>query len=108
MGMAFKESVQEDLDKVFLDLDIWGEEHQVNGVRIPIMLDNEELERINQIGVKVKDDIHQADVLFYAKESDLGFVGVNELLSLDDRDYFIYGAKKSVGLWKIILGRKRL
>lgn len=107
----FMDGVAEDLDAVFLDLDVFGEKHVVQGEEIIIMYDNEELERSNE---KRKEnefdsDVHKADVLFYAKESDLGSeLSVNSLLTIDGKRYFIYHARLVAGLWKIILGRKQL
>lgn len=110
----FMDGVTEDLDTVFLDLDVFGERHVVQGEEITILYDNEELERIKEKKEKKKenrfeDDVHKADVLFYARESDLGSeLSVNSLLSIDGKRYFIYQTRLVAGLWKIILGRKQL
>ena len=106
----FMDGVTEDLDTVFLDLDVFGERHVVQGEEITILYDNEELERIKEKKEnRFEDDVHKADVLFYARESDLGSeLSVNSLLSIDGKRYFIYQTRLVAGLWRIILGRKQL
>lgn len=106
----FMDGVTEDLDTVFLDLDVFGERHVVQGEEITILYDNEELERIKEKKENgFEDDVHKADVLFYARESDLGSeLSVNSLLSIDGKRYFIYQTRLVAGLWRIILGRKQL
>lgn len=106
----FMDGVTEDLDTVFLDLDVFGERHVVQGEEITILYDNEELERIKEKKEnRFEDDVHKADVLFYARESDLGSeLSVNSLLSVDGKRYFIYQTRLVAGLWRIILGRKQL
>lgn len=104
----FMEEVVDDLDAVFLDLDTFGSEHLVNGKAIPILFDSEELERVTKEG-KFRDDVHKGDVLFFAKEKDLGSeLHPGEMLSMDGRDRFIQSADLVEGLWRIVIGRKQL
>lgn len=107
---GFSEGVAVDLDTVFLDLDVFGEKHVVQGKEITVLYDEEELERIKEKKEnRFDDDVHKADVLFYAKESDLGSeLSANSLMQIDGKRYFIYQARLVAGLWKIILGRKQL
>lgn len=106
----FMDGVAEDLDTVFLDLDVFGEKHIVQGKEITILYDNEELERIREKKEnRFDDDVHKADVLFYAKESDLGSeLSANSLMTIDGKRFFIYQTRLVSGLWKIILGRRQL
>ncbi len=106
---GFTDEIMEDLNGVFLDLDTFGSEHKVNGNVICIMFDNTELERVSKKGNEFRDDIHQGDVLFFAKETDLGSeLHPGELMSLDGKDWFVHSAELEGGLWKIVLGRKQL
>lgn len=108
---AFMDGVAEDLDAVFLDLDAFGEMHIVKGREISILYDSAELERLKtrQKESAFNDDVHKAEVLFYAKERDIGpSVSVNTLLEIDGRRYFVYQARLVAGLWRILLGRRQL
>lgn len=66
--MGFKEMVQEDISRVFLNPCEFGEFHSIDGVEIPIVVDNDELKR-RQSGEELA--IEEATTLFYCRTCDL-------------------------------------
>lgn len=66
--MGFKEMVAADRESVFLNLDFFGEMHRVEGKRIPLMIDNDELKE-RQGGQDLA--VAESSTLFYARAEDL-------------------------------------
>jgi hypothetical protein len=120
--MTFKESIESDLD-VFLDPDIFGELHNVNGKDIVIVISNhhrstEEAETATtRTGIvkssgstrKMNDRTAMEDVTIHGKTSDLGNMAtVGAKISIDGEKYIIRSAKDSMGMSSISLGRLRI
>ena len=106
---TFMEDVLSDIDEVFLDPDTFGSEHVVNGKTVTIMFDYEQLEEIQKNRGEFRDDVHKGDVLFFAREADLGSaISVNELMELDGKERFVQMATLTEGLWRIVLGRSQV
>ncbi|MCI8337948.1 MAG: hypothetical protein HFH62_04570 [Lachnospiraceae bacterium] len=106
---SLKEDMAEDLDNVFLDFEEFADLHEVNGEEIPIVMDEEKMERIRRLQGDIQDGVYQGEVFFFAREKDLGSdVRVNALFTLDGREKFVHSAKLAGGLWNIVLGRRRL
>lgn len=112
MTEEFKRSLEEDIEGVFLNIDEFGEAHVVNGKEITILFDEIELERVKgalQSGSDLAEDVHRADILFFAKQSDLPKrIQTNSVMEIDGRKWFVYQAKIVSGLWRILLGRSQL
>jgi len=66
--MGFKDMVAADRGSVFLNLDFFGEMHRVEGKRIPLMIDNDELKE-RQGGQDLA--VAESSTLFYARAEDL-------------------------------------
>ncbi len=66
--MGFKDMVAADRESVFLNLNFFGEMHRVEGKRIPIMIDNDELKE-RQGGQDLA--VAESATLFYARAEDL-------------------------------------
>ncbi len=105
---SFKDDMAEDLDATFMDLEEFAELHEVNGREIPIMFDEERLEKIRRLQGDIRDDVFQGEVFFFALERDLGSIRVNELVTLDGKEKFVHSAELKEGLWSIVLGRRQL
>lgn len=106
---SLKEDMAEDLDSVFLDFEEFADLHEVNGKEIPILLDEEKMERIRRLQGDIQDGVYQDEIFFFARERDLGpDIRVNALFTLDGREKFVHSAKLTEGLWSIVLGRRRL
>lgn len=66
--MGFKELVEADYSKVFLDVSVFGELYCIEGNEIPIVLDTEEL-KVRQNGQDLA--VAESNTLFYARTQDL-------------------------------------
>jgi len=106
---SFKDDMAGDLDDTFMDIEEFADLHEVNGREIPIMFDDERLEKIRKFRGDIRDDVFQGEVFFFALERDLGCsLQVNELITLDGKEKFVHSAELKEGLWSIVLGRRQL
>lgn len=105
---SFKDDMAQDLDDTFMDFEEFADLHEVNGSQIPIMFDEERLEKIRKSRGEFRDDVFQGEVFFFARERDLGSIRVNELITLDGKEKFVHSAELKEGLWSIVLGRRQL
>ena len=46
--MGFKEQLQKDLDSVFFNLDEFAEIHRVEGKKIPVVVDSDQLNKLKK------------------------------------------------------------
>lgn len=103
------EDMVDDLDGIFLDFEEFADLHEVNGKEIPILLDEEKMEKMQRFRGEIQDGVYQDEVFFFAREKDLGAeVRVNGFFTLDGREKFVHSAKLTEGLWSIVLGRRRV
>lgn len=99
--MSFKDIISKDIDKVFFNVDEFGEFHQINKQNIKIIIDNETLKERN---AKEYDGILQADLLYYIKKEDLiKKPKSGEVQLIDDEIYTIFDVKHDLGVYEIIL-----
>lgn len=104
----FEKMLSDDIGIVFLNVDEFGEVHNINGKRIPILYDEMELERVKNRS-EFDEDVQSADILFFAKPSDLPEkIQSNSVMNIDNKKWFVKQAKMVSGLWRILLGRGQL
>lgn len=102
--MSFKDIVQEDRKRVFLNLDEFGDTHTIDGKEMTVIVDNNEmLEREKRY--KVHDDgIFIRQVLIYVLEEDFGpLPAIGRLLKLDNKPFRITDAINEDGIYSISL-----
>lgn len=101
---AFKNMVQEDIKDVFLDFDIFGENHRLNGKKTVVIVDeNELIDRASQ--QKDEDrELHNRRLLFYVAGEDFGKLPIpGKILNFDGRNYLITDAVDESGIYSISL-----
>ena len=97
----FKMMVEKDIQEVFLNIDFFGEIHNVEGNDISIILDDEQLKE-KQGGQDMA--IAASSVLMYAYVSDLpGRLPAGELLNIDGREFVIDDWSEDMGIAIIAL-----
>jgi hypothetical protein len=102
--MTFKETLNGDLD-VFFNLEEFAEQHIVDGIEIPIIIDEDGLEELKNLRDVNYDGIYKAVLLFYVKKSDIGGKpAINALMEMDDKTYQVIGTSSNDDVIKIILG----
>lgn len=103
--MNFKEQLLNDLDSVFLDLDEFAEVHRVEGKKITVVMDNDQLNKLKQgqlLGTV------EADVLIMGRESDFpANLEPGRLLNVDGRELIVDSSSKNMGLVEIALRQNR-
>jgi hypothetical protein len=101
----FKEQINADLSSVFINEDEFGSVHNIDGVDMLIVLDNDELERRKQS--KINDytgGVYGGDLLFYALEDEFGEKSaVGDLISFDEEDYRVTDFSSDMGMYTVTL-----
>ncbi len=101
---AFKEMVQEDIKNIFLDFDMFGKMHNLNGKKVLVIVDEFELVEREK---RIRDDemgLHNRQLLFYVSAEDFGKLpSPGRVLSFDGRQYMITDATDEEGIYSISL-----
>ena len=92
--------VEQDIYGIFLDIDYFGEIHSVEGVEIPIVIDDNVLKE-RQGGQDLA--VANSTVLLYAHSCDIKRKPVGELLNIDGREYIIDDWMEDMGVATITL-----
>lgn len=103
--MGFKEQIINDLDAVFLNLDEFAEIHRVEGKKIPVVVDNDKLEKLKKGQIL---GLVEADMLLMGRESDFPEdLNPGRLLNVDGREMIIANSGKDMGLVEVALSQNR-
>jgi hypothetical protein len=71
--MTFKDVAKADIDNVFVDTDVFFDEHLVDGKSMRVLIDNNELiERQQKVGLEAEDGVYRAKLLVYIPADDYG------------------------------------
>lgn len=68
----FQDIIQEDIS-IFLNPDEFGELLEIDGRRLPVLVDNEKLAELKN-KAQYADQIRTADMLLYVRAADLGYI----------------------------------
>lgn len=103
--MGFKEQVANDLDNVFLNLGEFAELHRVEGVQIPVVVDDDNLNKLKQ--GQILGNV-EADVLLMGKAADFpADLDPGRLLNYDGREMIVGASGKDMGLVEVALRQNR-
>lgn len=103
--MNFKEQIQQDLDTVFLNLDEFAELHCVEGKQIPVVMDNDQLNKLKKGQIL---GLIEADMLLMGKVSDFPKdMGPGRLLNVDGREMIVANSGRDMGLIEAALRQNR-
>lgn len=102
--MTFKELVQGDIEKVFLNPSEFGEEHVVNGKKMLVVIDSCELmERKKRIQSHM-DGAYTKQMLLYVAASDFGSLPTRDSkITLDGTLYTVADAASEAGVYSITI-----
>ena len=103
--MTFKEQLREDVQSVFLNTDEFAALHDVNGKKIPTLVDSNELiERGKSSGTVPTEGISAKMTLIYVRARDYGVLPpVGTPVRLDGSAYRVVDAINEDGLYSIHL-----
>lgn len=103
--MNFKEQIQRDLGAVFLELDEFAELHRIEGEKIAVVVDNDQLNKLKQGQIL---GIVEADMLLMGREADFpADLEPGRLLNVDGRELIVTNSGKDMGLVEVALRQNR-
>lgn len=101
---AFKDMVQEDIKNIFLDFDMFGEIHKLDGMDVLVIVDESELVEREKRTKDVERGLHNRQILFYVAAEDFGEIpSVGRMLKFDGEDYLITDVTDESGVYSISL-----
>lgn len=102
--MNFKELVAQDTKKVFLNPDEFGEEHEIDGKMVMVIVDsNEQIERQKRV-VSNSDGVFVKEILFYTSKESIGNLPViGRVMRFDKKSYAVTDAIDENGIYSISL-----
>lgn len=104
--MTFKEQIALDNQNIFMNLDEFAEMHNVNGKKIPVQVDTNELidrEKRYQFRHSLyADGVFLKEMLIYVKASDFGKLpAVGRMIMFDGKSYTVSDAIDEDGIYSI-------
>lgn len=102
--MNFKELVAQDTKKVFINPEEFGEEHEIDGKTVMVIIDNnEQIERQKRI-TSNSNGIFLKEVLFYVEEESFGNLpSIGRIMRFDKKSYTVTDAINENGIFSISL-----
>lgn len=106
---SFKDVLKGDIKSVFLNFSEFGEEHKINGEKVLIIIDENELtEREKRVRQNMDVELHRKQLLFYVAAEDFGpLPSPGNFLDLDGKGYEITEANNEDGIYSISLEAQR-
>lgn len=96
---AFKDFIARDIDEVFLNENEFADEHDINGVWMPCVIDFDVM-----LGADVAlEGVFRNAITIHVKAGSLHERPVeNEPIYVDDRMYFVRSVSDEMGCWVIV------
>lgn len=105
---GFKDMIQEDIKNVFLNFAEFGEIHEINGVEVLAIIDENELTEREKRMRNKDGELHKRQLLFYVDAKVLDpLPSPGKVLNMDGRDYLITDAEDEMGIYSISLEANR-
>jgi hypothetical protein len=101
----FKEMIQNDLDTVFFNTDEFAEPHRVEGKKINVVVDSDQLNKLKKGQIL---GLIEADMLIMGREGDFpADLDPGRPLNVDGRELLIVNSGKDMGLVEVALRQNR-
>ena len=102
--MSFKDMVAADIDRVFLNTDVFAEELELNGIALKCVIDDDRLLERTDASLGV----YLGERLVFVKASDLpGKPAVGARVTMNGRAWFVSSVTENVGMFEIRLGANK-
>ena len=106
--MTFKEQIAHDNSAVFMSLDEFSELHTVNGKKMVVQIDSNEMidreKRFRHKRSPYADGVYIKELLIYVKAEDFGKLpAIGRILTLDGKTYTISDAINEEGIYSLCL-----
>lgn len=102
--MGFKDFIKSDIGNVFLNPEEFGEEHEIDGKSLMVIVDNnEQIEREKRVTSNI-EGVYVKEILFYVSQEAFGalpFIG--KMLRFDKKSYTVTDAIDEDGIYSISL-----
>lgn len=102
--MGFKDFIENDIENVFLNPEEFGEEHEIDGKMVMVIVDNnEQIERQKRVASN-SDGVFVKEILFYASKESIGNLPViGRVMRFDKKSYTVTDAIDEGGIYSISL-----
>ena len=102
--MNFKDILKRDVTSVFLNNLEFADIHDIDGVKMRCIIDNNELEERKKLYSQHSDGIFEGKILIYVRAEDIGMMpGVSKRLYLDGEAYRVEETMDEYGMYSIVL-----
>lgn len=102
--MNFKDMVRQDVKNIFLNPDVFGESHIVDGNEMTIIIDENELTEREKKMKTLAEGLHNKQLLIYVSEDDFGPEPlIGRLIELDGSYYTVTDVANEDGIYSISL-----
>lgn len=104
--MTFKESLVNDLSKVFINTNEFADTHNINGVDVDCVVDKDLTDGSKSRALDYsREGIFLKQVLLFVKKEDIDKPVEGERLTLDSEMYLVDNVSENNGLLEILLSR---
>lgn len=104
--MSFKDQIEKDLVDVFLNTEEFAEFHRVEGARIAVVVDKDQLNKLKQGQIL---GLVEADMLLMGREVDFpADLDPGRLINVDGRELIVVDSGKDMGLVEVALRQNRV
>lgn len=108
MSKTFKDVLQQDVKRVFLNIDEFGEMHDINGQDVLVVIDESELTEREKRIKRDEGKLHRKQLLFYVAAEDFGSLPApGKTLRFDRKQYLITDAEDEGEIYSISLEAMR-
>lgn len=105
----FKQQIANDVNTTFMNIDEFSNYHKVNGKRLIVQVDSNELidrqQRYQQGATTYSDGIFLKEILIYVRSADLDNIApkVGSIINFDGKDYTVSDVADEMGIYSIEL-----
>lgn len=104
--MTLKELIKKDNNAIFMQLDDFGELHEVDGKQIVIVIDTDELEKL-KLGSTL--GVTEAELLFFATEEELpDEKAPDSAINIDGMEYIVDSWSNNLGIVQVTCHQNRM
>ena len=106
--MTFKEQIAKDNRTVFMNIDEFGDIHNVNGKDMIVLIDNNELvdreKRYQYRHSLYADGVYLKELLIYVHAEDFGpLPAIGRIVTFDNKTYIVSDAINEDGIYSLCL-----
>ena len=106
--MTFKEQIAKDNRTVFMNIDEFGDIHNVNGKDMTVLIDNNELvdreKRYQYRHSLYADGVYLKELLIYVHAEDFGPIpAIGRIVTFDNKTYIVSDAINEDGIYSLCL-----